>query len=55
LAGRVGGISFNARQARTALTQLQQLGRQNAVVYLPSHDPLSAERLANRRRTLITP
>jgi len=48
LAGKVDGVSPNEDVARNTLSRIVTLAKQRPLVYLPSHDPLSAERLANR-------
>ncbi len=47
--GRADGVSPDVDAARLSLSRLQEFARQRHVVYLPSHDPDSAERLAERR------
>ncbi|HET8844538.1 MAG TPA: MBL fold metallo-hydrolase, partial [Ktedonobacteraceae bacterium] len=46
--GKVDGISFNEGVARRTIEQLQTYTKNTPTVYLPSHDPASAERLAKR-------
>ena len=49
LAGAVDGVSLDERTARHTLSTIQQLVRSTPTVYLPSHDPASAARLAARQ------
>jgi glyoxylase-like metal-dependent hydrolase (beta-lactamase superfamily II) len=49
LAGEADGVSPDLQAAGVALTRIQELARHRPVVYLPSHDPDSAQRLADRR------
>jgi N-acyl homoserine lactone hydrolase len=48
LAGKVDGISPNEAIARQTLSQIVALGKERPIVYLPSHDPESAQRLAQQ-------
>ena len=49
LAGQIDGVSTNGATARTTLEALKRLAAERPTVYLPTHDPESAERLSNRR------
>ena len=49
LAGRVDGVSADDDVARGTLDAIKRLARTRPTVYLPTHDPQSAIRLANRR------
>ncbi|MBC8162211.1 MAG: N-acyl homoserine lactonase family protein [Roseiflexaceae bacterium] len=49
LAGAVDGVSFDQAVAQQTLHNIQQLVRTTPTVYLPSHDPGSAARLAARQ------
>jgi glyoxylase-like metal-dependent hydrolase (beta-lactamase superfamily II) len=49
LAGRIDGVCANEDASRATLAALQQLATERPTVYLPTHDPGSAARLANRR------
>ncbi len=49
VAGRLDGVSADEDVARATLGALRQFARERPMVYLPTHDPGSAERLANRR------
>ena len=49
IAGQVDGVSADATIARTTLTKLRDLAIRRSTVYLPTHDPDSALRLARRR------
>ena len=48
LAGTVDGVSPDPRVSRRTLDRIVTLARERPLVYLPSHDPESAARLANR-------
>ncbi len=48
LAGAVDGVSTKERAARRTMQRIQQYLRQTPAVYLPSHDPESAQRLEAR-------
>jgi len=48
MAGKVDGVSPNEDVARNTLSKIIALAKERPLVYLPSHDPLSAERLLNR-------
>lgn len=45
LAGKVDGVSPDEAVARQTLSHIRALARERPLVYLPSHDPQSAERL----------
>jgi N-acyl homoserine lactone hydrolase len=47
MAGKIDGVSPNEDVARNTLAKIITLAKQRPLVYLPSHDPLSAERLLN--------
>lgn len=49
LAGAVDGVAPDPAQARATLDRVRAFVQAERVVYLPSHDPASAERLAARR------
>ena len=49
LAGAVDGVSPDPGKARDTLDRIHQFTQDEHVVYLPTHDPQSAERLAARR------
>jgi N-acyl homoserine lactone hydrolase len=49
LAGRIDGVSANDDVAGATLGAIRQLARDHPTVYLPTHDPESALRLARRR------
>lgn len=49
LAGKVDGVSANAATARGTLAAIRQYGRSQPLVYLPTHDPESGQRLAARQ------
>jgi glyoxylase-like metal-dependent hydrolase (beta-lactamase superfamily II) len=48
LAGTVDGVSPDPRVARQTLERILGLAHERPLVYLPSHDPESVSRLANR-------
>jgi glyoxylase-like metal-dependent hydrolase (beta-lactamase superfamily II) len=48
LAGKVDGVSPDPRVTRRTLSRILALARERPLVYLPSHDPDSAARLADR-------
>jgi glyoxylase-like metal-dependent hydrolase (beta-lactamase superfamily II) len=54
LAGQVDGVSADEATAQATLTSLQRFAAERPVVYLPTHDPESAERLS-QRRLAVTP
>jgi glyoxylase-like metal-dependent hydrolase (beta-lactamase superfamily II) len=47
LAGVVDGVRPDMKVARQTHERIRELGRQEPLVYLPSHDAAGAERLAN--------
>jgi glyoxylase-like metal-dependent hydrolase (beta-lactamase superfamily II) len=49
LAGRLDGVSADDDVARATLSAIRYLVRDRPTVYLPTHDPESAERLSNSR------
>ena len=49
LAGRVDGVSPDERISRATLDAIKGFARGRPTVYLPTHDPQSAARLASRR------
>jgi len=53
LAGRVDGVSADDDVAGATLHAIRQLANDRPTVYLPTHDPESAARLA--RRSLVVP
>lgn len=53
LAGQVDGVSVDEAAARATLRALRQLAAAGPAVYLPTHDPESAARLASRRVAVI--
>lgn len=48
LAGKVDGVSPNVVVSRRTVDQILALAKERPLVYLPSHDPESAERLAQQ-------
>jgi len=53
LAGQVDGVTANEAIAQATLGALKQLAAERPTVYLPTHDPESAERLSNRRAAVV--
>jgi N-acyl homoserine lactone hydrolase len=49
LAGTVDGVSADERVSRATLNAIRAFAQSRPTVYLPTHDPDSAARLANRR------
>jgi glyoxylase-like metal-dependent hydrolase (beta-lactamase superfamily II) len=49
LAGKVDGVSPNEQASVATLEAIRNFARANSTVYLPTHDPQSAARLASRR------
>jgi len=49
MTGLIDGVSADEASARTTLGRLQRLAAERPTVYLPTHDPESADRLSNRR------
>ena len=49
LAGRVDGVSPDERTSSSTLNAIRGFAETHPTVYLPTHDPQSATRLANRR------
>jgi glyoxylase-like metal-dependent hydrolase (beta-lactamase superfamily II) len=52
LAGQIDGVSADESTALTTLKALRQLATERPTVYLPTHDPESAQRLARRQLTM---
>jgi len=48
LAGAVDGVSANEAISLMTLEAVASLARSQPLIYLPTHDPESAARLANR-------
>jgi N-acyl homoserine lactone hydrolase len=46
---RLDGVSPDDRQSLATLDAIAHLARSGPTIYLPTHDPLSATRLSNRR------
>jgi glyoxylase-like metal-dependent hydrolase (beta-lactamase superfamily II) len=53
LAGRVDGVSANDDVASATLRAIRHLAKDRPTVYLPTHDPQSAARLASRSLVVI--
>lgn len=50
----VDGVSPNSRMAYDTLVRIQQFLRSESTVYLPSHDPMSAERMVHQVPTKLS-
>jgi N-acyl homoserine lactone hydrolase len=48
LAGKIDGVSPNEKISIATLRAIKRLTEDHPTVYLPTHDPLSATRLASR-------
>jgi glyoxylase-like metal-dependent hydrolase (beta-lactamase superfamily II) len=48
IAGKVDGVSPDENISRATLARIGALAKQQPLVYLPSHDPESEQRLLNR-------
>jgi N-acyl homoserine lactone hydrolase len=48
LAGKVDGVSPNVAVSRRTLAAIQQFASKQPTIYLPTHDPSAAARLAGR-------
>jgi N-acyl homoserine lactone hydrolase len=55
LAGKVDGVSASDAIAGATLAAIGRFARDRPTVYLPTHDPLSAARLANRQPVARVP
>jgi glyoxylase-like metal-dependent hydrolase (beta-lactamase superfamily II) len=55
LAGQIDGVSTDEATALATLRALKQLAADRPTVYLPTHDPESATRLASRRLAAVAP
>ena len=49
LAGKLDGVSADEHVATATLDTIRRFTQSRPTVYLPTHDPQSADRLANRR------
>ena len=54
LGGKVDGVSSNERVSKATLDAIKNFTRSRPTVYLPTHDPQSGNRLANRRLVSMT-
>jgi N-acyl homoserine lactone hydrolase len=52
--GVVDGVSPNPQVADNTMLNIQTFLRSEPAVYLPSHDPMSAERMVHQIRTKLT-
>lgn len=51
---RIDGVSPNDQLAQDTMVQIQKFLREETVVYLPSHDPMSAERMVHKIPTRLS-
>ena len=51
----IDGVAPDERAARTTVRRIRELARERPVVYLPTHDPHSAERLETRQAVATEP
>src|SRR5262249_7114079 len=49
LAGRIDGVSADERAALTTLEMIKRFAAAQPTIYLPTHDPDSAQRLSERK------
>ncbi len=54
LAGKIAGICINPNAARETYRRFKTLAGRIPLVYLPSHDPESAERLQKKQQMMMT-
>ena len=52
---KIDGVSLDAQASRRTLQRILQLAEQTPVIYLPSHDPQSALRLAHKTAAIVQP
>ena len=50
----VGGINMNISKSKKTIRGVQRLSKEVNLIYLPSHDPQSAERLTKLRTTIAS-
>lgn len=55
LAGKVDGVSADAKVAAATLATIRQHAAAHPTIYLPTHDPDSAARLAARQTVVVPP
>jgi glyoxylase-like metal-dependent hydrolase (beta-lactamase superfamily II) len=53
LEGAVDGVAPDEEAARDTLRRIRALAQQESLVYLPAHDPASAERLLTRQTVVV--
>jgi glyoxylase-like metal-dependent hydrolase (beta-lactamase superfamily II) len=53
LEGAVDGVAADEEAARDTLRRIRALAQQESLVYLPAHDPASAERLLTRQTVVV--
>jgi glyoxylase-like metal-dependent hydrolase (beta-lactamase superfamily II) len=53
LSGSIDGVCSNEGTARATLKHIRMLCSETPTIYLPTHDPKSAERLSARRATKV--
>lgn len=51
LAGTVDGVSADERTAKATLAAIRRFAADTPTIYLPTHDPQSAARLARNSRS----
>jgi glyoxylase-like metal-dependent hydrolase (beta-lactamase superfamily II) len=54
LAGKLDGVSADERVAGATLDSIRRFAESRSTVYLPTHDPKAADRLANRRAAAVS-
>lgn len=54
LAGKIDGVSLDDEVAASTLRAIRSFARDHRMVYLPTHDPESAMRLASRHHVVTT-
>jgi glyoxylase-like metal-dependent hydrolase (beta-lactamase superfamily II) len=50
---KIDGVSLDAQSSQRTLHRIRQLAEQTPLVYVPSHDPESAQRLANKTTAIV--
>lgn len=53
LQNQIGGINMQVKESKRTLASIRQLVAEQEVVYLPSHDPASGERLLGMKTTRL--
>lgn len=52
---QIDGVALDADSARRTVQRIRQLAAQTPLIYLPTHDPESGARLANKTAALVSP